>query len=89
MRAFGILILLSVFVVAVIMPNDIGTPNLPATIGKYLKAGQHHLLKGKDVASFALCENQGDPSPTSDTRLIVFRSAPSTARAPFSPPLLI
>jgi hypothetical protein len=89
MRAFAIVILLSAFVAAVIMPNDIGTPNFPATMSKWLKAGQNHPLKGKAIAWFGLTEKQGDPSPTSDTRLIVSRSAPCVARVQYSAPLLI
>jgi len=89
MRAVAILILLVAFVAAVVMPNDIGTPNLPATGSKFLKAAQSHPLKAKAVAWFTLAEIQGSAIPTTGTRWIVFRGAQPVAKVRFSAPLLI
>jgi hypothetical protein len=89
MRAPAILILLVAFAAAVILPNRIGTPNLPATGSKCLKAGQNHLLKGKAVGWFALPANLNEPVPTTAIRLIVIYRAQSVAKTPNSVPLLI
>jgi hypothetical protein len=88
MRAFAILILLVAFVTAVILPNDIGTHELPATGGKCVKAGLHHLLKGKALTGFVLVEKQNHASLASDTQLLVYRSVQSLATVQLSPRLL-
>jgi len=89
MRALAIFILFGAFVTAVIMPNEIGTQDLPATGSKCLKAGQSHPLKGKAVGWIALCGSQSDPGLTTDARQMEFRRAPTVARRPISSPLLI
>ena len=89
MRSIAILALLVVFVVAVVLPNDIGTHELPATGCKCVKALQHQVVKGKAVAWFVVVGNQCDASPTSDTQRLVYRSMQTVANVQHTSPLLI
>jgi len=89
MRACAILILIVGFVVAVILPNDIGTANLPATGCKYVKARLHHPAKGDGLAWLVFTPNQGDLKRKSDAQLFVYHSTQSAAEVQHSPPLLI
>jgi hypothetical protein len=82
-------ILLVAFAAAVILPNDIGTHNLPATKCKCLKSGRHSSITGKVLDWCILPGNQGDLSLTVRMHPIVCRGAPSLARTPLSSPLQI
>ena len=89
MRTFAVLTLLAVFVLAVILPNDIGTHELPATGCKCIKAGPHQLVKGKAVTSFVAFLERCDASPTKDAQLLAYRSAQTATIVQHSSPLLI
>jgi hypothetical protein len=89
MRAFGITLLLVAFVLAVILPNDIGTHELPMTGQKCVKVGKAHPFKVKLAAWCIQLPNRSDASPAADARLIAPRGVRPKAAAPYSPPLLI
>ena len=89
MRAFGIMVLLVAFAVAVILPNDIGTHELPMTGHKCVKVGKTHPFKVKLAAGCIQLPNRSDASPAADARLIAPRGVRPTGAAQYSPPLLI
>lgn len=73
MRAIAILTLLLAFVVAVILPNDIGTNDLPATGAKHLvmKPSSHMVkpVKGGPSACVLLIQLRGETLAASDGQL--------------------
>ena len=82
-------ILLVAFATAVVLPNDIGTHNLPATKCKCVKAKRHHQIAGKVLAWVNSHQMPGDLNPTGGTHVVVCRSVPSFANTPLSTPLRI
>ena len=93
MRAIAILTLLLAFVVTVILPNDIGTNDLPATGVKHLvvKASSHMVkpVKGGPSACVLLLQLRGETFAASDCQLNVYRSGRTVSNAQLSAPLLI
>jgi len=89
MRAFGITVLLVAFVLAVILPNDIGTHGLPMTGHQCVKVGKHHPLKGRLPTGCIQLPDRSDASPAAVAQLIAPRGVRPRAAAQCSPPLLI
>ena len=89
MRTFAIVTVLIAFGAAVILPNDIGTHNLPATKCKCVKSEQGHPLKGRTAAWLILPPKQCERSPADGTQLVVYRSAQSIGKVQLTSPLLI
>jgi hypothetical protein len=88
MRALAFILLVA-FLAAVILPNDIGTDNLPATRGKSVKSGQYHPVKSRLQASFAVVPTPCDAISMSSRHSFGRRSVPAMAGLPLSRPLLI
>ncbi len=93
MRAFAILALTLVFFTAVILPNDIGTDDSPATGHiSFAKARHHHAAKptkGGAAACVVMVARQHEPYLTSNLQLLVFRSTPTVANSQRSLALLL
>ena len=89
MRAFGIMVMLVAFVVAVILPNDIGTHELPMTGHKCVKVGKTHPFKGNLAIWCIQLPDRSHASPAADAQLITPRGVRPKAAAQYSPPLLI
>jgi len=75
------------FVAAVLLPNDVGTDELPATGSKCFKAAQHP-VKGKAALRSVLVQQQIDRWP-GDALLIVYRGVQIFANVQRSPALQI
>lgn len=89
MRTAAIVTLLVAFLAAVILPNDIGTDDMPATGHKTVKARQQHLVKGKASLWFAIVQNPGDQRPMRGAQLIARCGAQAIVAPHCSLPLLI
>jgi len=86
MRA-AISTLLVAFVAAVLLPNDVGTHELPATGCKCFKAAQHP-VKGKAALRSVLVQEPIDRCPAK-ALLIVYRGVQIFAKVQRSPALRI
>ena len=89
MRAYALTAVLVAFVAAVILPNDIGTHELPATGHKSVKAGEHHPSKGKPAVWSIYHPDRSDANTTAPAQLIALRGVQPSAPEQHSPPLLI
>lgn len=55
MRTLAFLFLAVGFVAAIVLPNDIGTPELPAVNGKIVTSANHIPAESPDSRGFAAC----------------------------------
>jgi len=93
MRTWAILTLLVAFATAVILPNDVGTDDMPATGAKHrvVKAGTHVIkpVKGGPVAWIVSIQQQATILVSSASPAVLYRSGETLARIQQSSPLLI
>lgn len=92
MRTLHIVLLLVGFVLAVISPNEIGTPDLPATVAKTIvKTADHnwHKPRGHGQDILVLIEELQYELLASFSERIVWRSVRTIWNLQLSSPLLI
>jgi hypothetical protein len=92
MRSLGVLILSVSFAVVVVLPNEIGTQDLPATNGKHVitKATNHSTKpnKGGPAISLVLIQLEGTARCSGCISEVRMATVPSTV-SQHSSPLLI
>ena len=93
MRSAAILTLLLAFAATVVLPNDVGTDDLPARPAKHVvvKAGHHFVkpVRGGPAVCVVSLQQQDTRYLASDSPAILYRSGQTIANVQQSSPLLI
>ncbi|HLJ10154.1 MAG TPA: hypothetical protein VKU82_03140 [Planctomycetaceae bacterium] len=93
MRSAAFLILILAFAMAVVLPNDIGTDDMPARPAKQVvvKAGHHFVkpVRGGPTAWLVAIQRQDMLSLAGDCPAVVCRSGQTVANVQLSFPLVI